>query len=157
MSNDYKDFTKLEDNIVDSKVEESIDVIIKESIEELEANEKTNSENDRFKEVEKLARKKKPFDKIKDELKIQSKLNKVHDSILTNRDISMKSESKILEVAERNNKGIVTMNNKFNKIVYALLVIFFLLGVVTGMADEGWKPYLADLLSIAKTSSNIIR
>ena len=90
-------------------------------------------------------------------LQFKRSLNDNRSEVLTNRDISMRSESKILEVAAQNNKIIKSVDTKFNKVIAALFVVFYLLGVVTGMMDEAWKPYLADLLSIAKTSSNIIR
>jgi predicted transcriptional regulator len=128
-------------------IEEAVDESIKE-MQEIEA----KKDFEEFKQMEEQ-----PLQKMKDYLELQKAIHDSKKEIIENRITSMKSESKILEVAEKNNKVICSVDNKFNKVMAALFVIFFLLGVITGMLDESWKPYLADLLSIAKTSSNIIR
>lgn len=144
---------RIEEVIKPSYDKEELERVVEESIEEAKENEELFKKD--FEEFKKM--KESPMDNFKEQLRIRSE-------IITNRDISMKSEARILDVAENNNKAIKgakevidSVDNKFNKVIAALFVIFFLLGVITGVMDEVWKPYLADLLSIAKTSSNIIR
>lgn len=131
------------DDIVDSCI---IEVIDNEAIE------------DRYNEVLRSSKNfKNGMCEMKDSLTIMKAINSNKSAILTNRDISMKSETKILEVAEKNNKLITIVNNKFNKIFFALLVIFFLCGVIIGMQNEAWLPYVKELLDFGRTANGFIR
>ena len=146
----------LENIIVDAEIER----IVEDSIEEME---KLEADEQRYKNVSEFSnfkRMEKPPDamqRLKDELTTQKQLNTLHNEILVNRSTSMKSEGKILEVAERNNKGISSIDSKFNKTIYSLFALFFILGICIGVLDEVWKPFLGDLLNFAKTASNVIR
>lgn len=127
---------------IDKEIEDIVDRCIAES-----------SELENFEEFKKMER-----DDVKDLLlKIAKNINENRSETLTNRNISMLSESKILEVAEKNGKGITAINNKFNKVVFALFAIFFLTGVVFGTQSDSWSPYIKELLDTARTANGFIK
>jgi len=138
----------LEDVVSECKIE--IEKIVDECIDQAI---KEDAESD-FKE----------FKKMENSDSIQDYLTSIHKTILhnrsetlSNRNISMKSEAKILEVAEKNGAGITTLNSKFNKVIFALFALFFLLGVIIGMQSETWTPYIKEVLDFGRTANGFIK
>lgn len=137
----------------------TIEEIVDDAIKEFETDEELREQHQRLIKAKAKANqyKKGGFSSMKEYLALQSEMVKIQKEIIENRNASNYSEAKILKVAEKNNEGINTLNVKFNKIIYALFVVFFLLGVFTGIMDEVWKPYITDILNFTRASSNIMK
>jgi hypothetical protein len=137
----------LDSVIIKAEIEEELEKIVDDAIEEIETDEKLKAESEKSQNIE----------KFKEYLEIQKMILTNRNEILENRTVSNKSESKILEVAEKNNKVITSVDNKFNKVMYALFTIFFLLGVIIGLNGDIWTPYISDILNFTRASTNIMR
>lgn len=66
-------------------------------------------------------------------------------------------DNKIFRQIEKATDVIKEVNIKYSKTAFTIMAILFVLGVLFGMQDEKWMPYLSSILDFARTTTNVIK
>lgn len=81
----------------------------------------------------------------------------INDSIITSKREELIIDNKIFRAIEKVQDTSSSVDKKFNKTIYALWTVFFVLGVLIGMNDDTWLPYVSNILDFARTATNVVR
>lgn len=65
--------------------------------------------------------------------------------------------NKVFRAIEKNIGVTEKVNEKYNKTIIALIVTFFVLGMLIGMQDDKWLPYVGNILDFARTATNVVK
>ena len=109
---------------------------------------------------DKLEKEFEEFDKMTNQVDnntIFNEMTKMRSDFVDGKKSAYNMDVTILKKAQQNNdllKEILTKNGKW---LFIVTVLVFLCGVITGMQDQVWIPYLREVLDFAKTASNVIK
>ena len=81
----------------------------------------------------------------------------INDSIITSKREELIIDNKIFRAIEKNIEVTKKVETKYNKTTYAIMTILFILGVLIGMNDETWLPYVSNILDFARTATNVVK
>lgn len=81
----------------------------------------------------------------------------INESIITSKREELIVDNKIFRAIEKGNDVISKVDSKFNKLLYAYMTGLFILGLLLGMQDDTWLPYVSNILDFARTATNVVK
>lgn len=128
------------DDIIDYTLDEAVE----ESIKEMESNETLRKQ---FKEIDMQVSNNQLYKSILD----------INESMIKSKREELIIDNKIFREIEKGNDIAQEINRKYNKTTFAIMIILFILGILIGMIDDKWIPYVGNILDFARTATNVVK